>query len=178
MGVSGPEHFRNTGSVTSLSQEVNLGAKKFGDKHAYGPQSSSPEWVSPSIADVLKYVKASFEDETLLDALPLEAAVSSGAWHAWAAYRRTQCVGTAPDLLKGVSASSFGKLDNNASKLSATEPTNDWNWDGVWVKRVRVNVETSISDPVLYGIDSDDPIHFLDLEEPLVHSIQKQICSQ
>ena len=41
-----------------------------------------------SLYEVLAYMKSSFEDESVLDALPLSAAGNSGAWHAWQAHRR------------------------------------------------------------------------------------------
>ena len=81
------------------------------------------------IGMILLYLKVSFDDEAILDALPLAAAENLGAWHAWQAYRRTSSdiVGSKDDAHSG------------------------WNWDDVWLDRVQKGIDASISDSVLYG---------------------------
>lgn len=98
------------------------------------------------MAEVLEYMKCTFDDETALDTLPLEAAGNSGAWKAWRAYRRR---------------------NERESKLVDSVPNmhkqNEWNWDGVWEERVRKAIDASIADSTLYGASGggDDLVSFL-----------------
>ena len=98
------------------------------------------------MTEVLEYIKCAFDDESSLDALPLEAAGNTGAWKAWRAYRRS----TETD-----------------SKLSESEPSlhrqAEWSWDGVWEERVQKGIDASIAEPTLYGSTSgaDDLVRFL-----------------
>ena len=100
----------------------------------------------PSIIAVLAYLKKSFEDEALLDNLPLDAAGNQGAWHAWQAHR------------KGIEREKFNDIDSSARRAITREPQSSttWNWDGVWADRVKKGVSNSISDSVLYGNAAGD----------------------
>ncbi|KAJ5676654.1 uncharacterized protein N7477_002287 [Penicillium maclennaniae] len=40
------------------------------------------------VADLLNYIRSTFDDAEVLDSLPSEAAANPGAWHAWKAHRR------------------------------------------------------------------------------------------
>ncbi|KAK8079577.1 UBC-like protein [Apiospora hydei] len=40
-----------------------------------------------STFEVLRYIRSTFDDEAVLDAIPLEAAGNPGAWHAWRTHR-------------------------------------------------------------------------------------------
>ena len=112
----------------------------------------SAEDVSPSIAEVLYYLKRVFEDESLLDDLPLEAAANPGAWHAWRAHRKK--TGPKKSHLENVEGQ---KLDTKLNSPARTKPSGDWNWDGVWAERVKRGVSASLSDQILYGsVDGDD----------------------
>lgn len=148
----------NDGSprLSSLGADLKNGETE--NSLSLGSRVSSAQLIHPSIYHVLKHLKASFEDESVLDSLPLEAAVSSGAWHAWAAHSRTAGSKTASDSLKGAANSHMIKSGRSESNSVRKAPTSDWNWDGVWVKRVKASVEASISEPMLYGIDDDDPV--------------------
>ena len=127
------------------------------------PVASNPPTLSlrrgvPTMADILGYLKSSFEDEELLDNLPLESAVCPGAWHAWVAYR-----GNSEQELPMVKQDNvpLGHACQNHKAVSipkAARSASHWNWDGVWVKRVRTGVDASISGPVLFANDSDDPV--------------------
>lgn len=84
--------------------------------------------------DVLQYIKQSFDEEPFLDVLPLEAAGNPGAWKAWRAHR----------------SSNYGGRDTVPSKADGVRGE-EWDWNGVWEKRVCKGIDTSISDSVLYG---------------------------
>ncbi|KAH6635323.1 hypothetical protein B0J18DRAFT_418514 [Chaetomium sp. MPI-SDFR-AT-0129] len=58
--------------------------------------ASMPGYARPgrpkevSTYEVLRYIRSAFDDEDVLDAVPLEAAGNPGAWHAWRTHRRQQ----------------------------------------------------------------------------------------
>ena len=110
----------------------------------------------PSIIEVLGYMKAAFDDEKILDILPLEAAGNPGAWKAWQAHRRKTRQTESPMLQDEV-------------QESRPKQPGDWSWDGVWMERVKRNIEASTSEQVLYAnpvvkeksrqeSDGDDPV--------------------
>ena len=141
-----------------------------------------------SISEVLHYVKRVFEDEVLLDELPLDGAANPGAWYAWRAHRRkTRPAAKGSGNSNNGSGSGSGiqqsplqanqsshqhartKSDYTLGRGSSPAPganktMADWNWDGVWVERVRKGIALSLSDAVLYrgggggggGGDGDD----------------------
>ena len=106
--------------------------------------------TSPSIIEILGYVKSAFDDETTLDALPMEAAGNPGAWNAWQAHRKSGLQDPEIDLHDS-SYSNFRKQAASSKVESQEKPPDEWSWDGVWEERVKKGVDTSISDPVLYG---------------------------
>lgn len=83
-----------------------------------------------STLEVLSYIRSSFDDESVLDSVPLEAAGNPGAWHAWRSHRGYN---TLPE-----------------GDPSARKP-GEWNWEGVWEERVKKGITASLSEPVLYG---------------------------
>ncbi|EFW98401.1 ubiquitin-conjugating enzyme [Grosmannia clavigera kw1407] len=104
--------------------------------------------------DVLRYIRSTFDDATVLDAIPLESAGNPGAWHAWRAHRRQSAPTTAP----------------------AREP-GEWNWEHVWEERVKNGINVSVSDAVLYGgtVATDDVIHFLSMDDGDVEAIKANL---
>lgn len=106
-------------------------------------KSQRPD-VSVPISTILKYVASSFTDVRLLDSLPLDAAGNPGAWHAWRSYRRL------PPAPKSSSTAFPLSSDGIASTIGRKQP-GDWNWEGVWEKRVKAGVETSLTDQALFG---------------------------
>ena len=101
------------------------------------------------ITEILEYVKRAFDDEAVLDTLPLEAAGNSGAWKAWRAYRRSN--------------KTDSKLVDSGPSLHKQD---EWSWDGVWEERVRKGIDASIAESTLYGSTSggDDLVSFLHSE--------------
>ncbi|KAJ5491379.1 hypothetical protein N7539_002946 [Penicillium diatomitis] len=86
------------------------------------------------VAELLAYVRSTFEDEEVLDSLPQDAAGNSGAWHAWRAHRR------------GTLGATRSTRDSSQARLPG-----DWHWDGIWARRVRDEIEASRSDAMLFG---------------------------
>ncbi|MCJ1284667.1 hypothetical protein MMC26_004003 [Xylographa opegraphella] len=112
----------------------------------------------PTMAKLLHYIKSAFEDEKLLDDLPLESAVCSGAWHSWVAYRKRveqDRSSVTPDDLLGGQQRAHKRM---TGALTPAQSASHWNWDGVWVQRVRTGIEASISEPVLFASDGVDPV--------------------
>lgn len=108
------------------------------DKPRVAQVPSSEPFVEPRkfvpVAELLDYIRSAFDEEDVLDSLPVEAAGNPGAWHAWKAHRRG---GSGPGLLKRGSPQ---------ARLPG-----DWHWDGIWARRVQDEIEVSHSDPMLYG---------------------------
>lgn len=86
------------------------------------------------VAELLDYMRSTFDNEEVLDSLPVEAAGNPGAWHAWKAHRRDD------------SGSGILKRGSPHARLPG-----DWHWDGIWARRVQNEIETSHSDPMLFG---------------------------
>jgi len=97
----------------------------------------------PTILDILRYVKKAFEDDALIDCLPLRAAVNANAWHAWRAHRGLPRLGT-----RSISPAS---IESARTPLSPGRDPGDWNWDGVWESRVRSGIEESTTEASLYS---------------------------
>jgi hypothetical protein len=92
--------------------------------------------TSVPVLEILNYIRTSFDDETVLDSVPLEVAGNPSAWHAWKAHRKD--TDTAP--------ASDSKRDNPQARAPG-----DWNWDGIWIRRVQYEIEGSRSDATLFG---------------------------
>jgi len=107
-----------------------------------------------SVYHILKYIRGAFDDETVLDSVPLEAAGNPGAWHAWRTHRRR--LGKLPQEAASASEGERGvALDAGAPPSegahSAARRPGEWNWEGVWEDRVKKGIAASLSEPVLYG---------------------------
>ena len=174
-------------STFAVPQTPQDGRRMSEDKLEAGLPVPSSLATSESVVDVLYYMKSSFEDETLLDSLPLEAASNTGAWSAWAAHRRAMDEEAVSALQVSQSSS---QSQSGESGLKRRHPPSNWNWEGVWSKRVVAIIEASASDPALFtNSENDEPVstqteelshsltitlqlHFLDLDEEAVRSIK------
>ncbi|KAJ5578629.1 uncharacterized protein N7459_007593 [Penicillium hispanicum] len=96
-------------------------------------QFVEPRKVVP-VAELLDYIRSTFDDEAVLDSLPVDAAGNPGAWHAWKAHRR----------------GGHGPGDLKRGSPQARLP-GDWHWDGIWARRVQDEIEASHSEPILFG---------------------------
>jgi hypothetical protein len=122
--------------VTSITREVGseeanvetLRLAKVPTDHFTQPRQVVP------VSEILDYIRSTFDDEAVLDSLPVEVAGNTGAWHAWKAHRRG---GSGPGHLKRGSPQ---------ARLPG-----DWHWDGIWARRVQDEIENSRSEPMLFG---------------------------
>ncbi|KAJ5948226.1 hypothetical protein N7466_001241 [Penicillium verhagenii] len=89
---------------------------------------------SVPVAELLDYIRSTFDDESVLDSLPVEVAGNPGAWHAWKAHRR------------GGDRSCEWKKGSPQARQPG-----DWHWDGIWARRVQDEIGASLSDPMLFG---------------------------
>lgn len=103
-----------------------------------------------SIIEILEYLKSSFDDETTLDALPIEASGNPGAWNAWQAHRKYSLNDLQMNIDSSNSARS-SKQTADSNVVSNRKQPEEWSWDGVWEERVQKGIDASISDSVLYG---------------------------
>lgn len=144
--------------------------------------------------EVLRYIRSTFDDEEVLDSVPLEAAGNPGAWHAWRTHRHK--LGIVPAMVQKLeksalhegsdggdsSPSSSGAPEGYQSLAGGTSETpgsrrpGEWNWEGVWEVRVKKGIDASLGESVLYGKDAgDDLIRFLNLEGEQVETVKENI---
>lgn len=143
--------------------------------------------------EVLRYIRSTFDDEEVLDSVPLEAAGNPGAWHAW----RTHRIKTGKLIVKDTpkeeksnwhdgpsedgdsprsTPEGYTRLAGGTSAPSTARRPGEWNWDGVWEIRVKKGVDASITESVLFGKDAgDDLIRFLHLDPEQIDSIKENI---
>ncbi|KAI9872126.1 MAG: hypothetical protein M1830_002045, partial [Pleopsidium flavum] len=106
-----------------------------------------------TIVEVLRYIRSAFDEDTVLDSLPLEAAGNPGAWYAWRAHRRQTPQQRPPSLPKQNPNEHFNDNHNEAATRGDYQSSTgnistgharrpgEWNWEGVWEERVRRGVE-------------------------------------
>ncbi|KAK3307036.1 ubiquitin-conjugating enzyme/RWD-like protein [Chaetomium strumarium] len=133
-----------------------------------------------STYEVLRYIRSSFDDEDVLDSVPLDAAGNPGAWHAWRTHRRQ----TAGKALPGQSdlPSIEGDVPGESAPVTGPVPASarrpeEWNWEGVWEERVKRGIAASLSEGVLYGNagTTDELINFLSMEEAEVEQVKSNL---
>lgn len=111
-------------------------------------QFTEPKSVVP-VSEILNYIRSTFDDENVLDSLPVEVAGNPGAWHAWKAHRRGGAVGG-------------WKRGSPQARLPG-----DWHWDGIWARRAQDEIENSRSDPMLFGSaargNGDELVRYIEL---------------
>ncbi len=144
-------------------------------RSAVGHTPKLPPKRGVSIIEVLHFMRSSFENEMVLDSLPLEAAGNPGAWHAWRSHRARggHTIGALAPNKPDESVSSevsgdearpagYQRLAGGTSARGTKRP-GEWSWDGVWEERVRRGIDQSNSDAVLYGNSggSDDLVHLV-----------------
>jgi hypothetical protein len=129
----------NSASSIQITQDQHPQCLKMDDALTQQP--------SKNLIGVLKYLKSAFEDESSLDALPLEVAGNPGAWSAWRSYRKG--IHTNPTSPTSQNRRSGGALTGNVGNHGHHQE--EWSWEGVWEERVQKGIEASISDAVLYG---------------------------
>ncbi|CAM1511430.1 Fc.00g089430.m01.CDS01 [Cosmosporella sp. VM-42] len=142
-----------------------------------------------SVYDVLRYIRSTFDDGSVLDSVPLTAAGNPGAWHAWRTHRRATGklqeavsaagIGPAEAGEKGQGSEGAADTTKRGSSATTVRQPGEWNWDGVWVDRVKKGVAASLSESVLYGASAtgapDDLIRFLAMEDNDVDSVKENL---
>ncbi|CAI7566306.1 unnamed protein product [Penicillium bialowiezense] len=123
---------------------------------------AEPRQVVP-VSEILNYIRSTFDDESVLDSLPVEVAGNPGAWHAWRAHRR------------GGSGPGHFKRESPQARLPG-----DWHWDGIWARRVQDEIENSRSEPMLFGSSVrgvDEMIRFSRLDDTTSNSVKEKITA-
>lgn len=135
----------------SMSSAGTPGSK--GSAVGMSPGFAETNKKEVSTYDVLRYIRSAFNDENVLDSIPLEAAGNPGAWHAWRTHRIDS--GKVFDqVLSGTSSTEVASVNLDAPKTAGADPARrpgEWNWEGVWEERVKKAVSASLSEPVLFG---------------------------
>ncbi|KAF6820161.1 ubiquitin-conjugating enzyme [Colletotrichum sojae] len=149
-----------------------------------------------STYEVLRYIRSTFDDESVLDSVPLEAAGNPGAWHAWRTRQRQLGKAIPGEAVpqpqeekpeEGAEAATSREQTEEeeeirespkpASPDAAARHPGDWNWEGVWEDRVEKGIAASLSEAVLYGAagGGDDVINFLAMEDTEVDSVRDNL---
>ncbi|KAK4238865.1 hypothetical protein C8A03DRAFT_43467 [Achaetomium macrosporum] len=133
-----------------------------------------------STYEVLRYIRSTFDDEDVLDSVPLEAAGNPGAWHAWRTHRRQTAGMTLPGQsdVSGTEENVPGEsVPVTGSVPASTRRPEQWNWEGVWEERVKRGIAASLSEGVLYGNagTADEVINFLSMEDAEVEGVKSNL---
>lgn len=148
--------------------------------------------------EVLRYLRSTFDDASVLDGVPLEAAGNPGAWHAWRTHRIKSGHITislpTPSLLDpkdktwhdGLSSSSDGgdgaatpdgyqRLAGGVGAAGNRRP-GEWNWEGVWEVRVKRGVDASVAEAMLFGKEEGGEVmRFLNLDKGEVEGVMGRL---
>jgi len=160
---NGSRRVSGNGEVSRHDATINLEAAEI-----------SSQTQNCSVVKALAYLKSSFEDPEVLDELPLEAAANPGAWHAWRSYR----------ALPKVASRAVSPAQDGAGKAFLTQrQPGDWNWEGVFEKRVKTGIEASVSDAVLFGsarlaYQGNETIRFRKLDEEQLVAIKEEMVGK
>lgn len=108
----------------------------------------------PHIVEVLQYLRVAFDTESVLDSIPLDVAVNSGACHAWRSYRskvRHSRMSPPPHGSRDTSEAGSDRSTSPRQQPGGARRPGEWNWQGVWEDRVRKSIQASNSEAVLFG---------------------------
>ncbi|KAI9706084.1 MAG: hypothetical protein M1836_005490 [Candelina mexicana] len=174
-------------SATTTSSRSSLVART--SRSDGGSIRASPRKDDITIIEILQYMRSSFEDETLLDSLPIDTAGNPGAWHAWRSHRTrkghtfevpSQNKPTRDASSEGSGAKTppadYQQLPGGMSAHGTRRP-GEWSWDGVWEERVRRGINQSNSDAVLYGNmgGGNDVIRFLNMGDDMIAATKEDL---
>ncbi|KAH8597186.1 ubiquitin-conjugating enzyme/RWD-like protein [Bisporella sp. PMI_857] len=169
-------------------------------KNSPGTTGSSASGVTGNqskitIYEVLRYIRGAFDEEEILDQIPLEAAGNPGAWHAWRSHRIKSGI-LLPDFRENSNLNDGLIDDGNDTGSNSSIPEGyqvlaggtsapftarrpgEWNWEGVWEVRVKKGIDASMSDAALFGKESgDDLIRFLKLDGEELNVLKERIST-
>ncbi|KAL4970382.1 putative ubiquitin-conjugating enzyme [Aspergillus stella-maris] len=158
---------QDEGDATETTKTTETTEDEGGEPEAAdAPPAKSPPKprTSTPVLEILDYIRTSFDSESVLDSVPLEAAGNPSAWHAWKAHRK--------DADNTVVAD-----DTKRDRPQARAP-GDWHWDGIWSRRVEYEIESSRSDATLFGGATrgpDEMIRFSRLDGDALASIKQMV---
>ncbi|KAI9847605.1 MAG: hypothetical protein M1837_002179 [Sclerophora amabilis] len=177
-------------NISPLSSEISSRRSRSPDSSVPDVRiSRTPVRRPVSTVELVRYIRSAFDDETVLDSVPLEAAGNPGAWHAWRSHRlkthptlHTALHETNPDYdsesdeeTDGHSLG-FQRLAGGTSVSGARRP-GEWNWEGVWEERVKKGIEGSLAEPILFGNvgGADELIRFLNMDDDMIDIVKDNI---
>ncbi|KAF1845142.1 UBC-like protein [Cucurbitaria berberidis CBS 394.84] len=141
----------------------------------FGSASAPLATTKISIVSILEYIRATFNEESVLDSLPLEAAANPGAYHAWRTYRRPVLQAQQSSASTSPSLEPTEKMAE-PSALGRNRQPGAWNWEGVWEERVGKAVKASLSEPVLFGTGAgEDIIRFREGDQDTMEKMREQL---
>ncbi|KFY40578.1 hypothetical protein V494_03442 [Pseudogymnoascus sp. VKM F-4513 (FW-928)] len=142
--------------------------------------STSRDMADPedgvTIYEILRYVRSTFDDASVLDDVPIEAAGNSGAWKAWKAHRTHEAQVAQVKRLSGLGVNTSSPSKRNLVPKTARKP-GEWNWEGVWEVRAKKGIDLSVSEASLYGntTSNDELINFLEADEDAVETMKENM---
>ena len=168
LGASAAE-FRSSVSPLHKDDRMHFSRSEHVDHAARGVlqhgATNESSLVSVRIWDVLTYMKSCFDNESVLDNLPLAEAANDRAWKAWQAHRKNKPGIAGSNTVKDQRSHRVNigssTVFHSVSPQGSSKIPDDWNWDGVWQDRVREGINNSISKPVLFGTGGDEPVSML-----------------
>lgn len=105
---------------------------------------SSSKVVDVTAYEILDYMRSTFDTESVLTSIPLEAAAHPSAFHAWRAHKNLRPV-SVPGARGEASQGSQSGAESTPRKPS------EWNWDGVWRERVSRGIQASSNEAAIFG---------------------------
>ncbi|KAL2871899.1 putative ubiquitin-conjugating enzyme [Aspergillus lucknowensis] len=164
--TGGPETTTTQGASLEGAAESEQREGDDGDAAAASSAEISPKMrTSIPVLEILDYIRTSFDDENVLDSVPLEAAGNPSAWHAWNAHRKDSDT---------IEMNNSSKRGNPQARLPG-----DWHWDGIWARRVQYEIEASRSDGTLFGSTArgaaEEMIRFHRLDKSTLDSVKQTL---
>ncbi|OBT91208.1 hypothetical protein VE02_00264 [Pseudogymnoascus sp. 03VT05] len=142
--------------------------------------STSRDMADPedgiTVYELLRYIRSTFDDDSVLDEVPIEAAGNSGAWRAWKAHRAHEAQVAQVKRLSGISGNTNSPSKRNLVPKPVRKP-GEWNWEGVWEVRAKKGIDLSVSEASLYGnsTSNDELINFLEADEDAVETMKENM---
>jgi hypothetical protein len=148
-----PEWFRRVGDDQPSAQPDSNTEDAPSKQSKNG--STEERWQPPHILEVLQYMRIIFENEKVLDSIPISDVANAGAWHAWRSYRVKAAEGNKPGAATEVASPRERAQQSPRQQPGGARRPGEWNWQGVWEDRVRKSINGSITNPVLFGHDNE-----------------------